>query len=523
MKKVFAFVLVLLSSGMFLFSQKSKDVTPKGANDKFVNGNYEDALEDYLVLLNQEPKNEKYNYRTGVCYLNSNVSKAKAVPYLEIVTRITKTEFDAWYLLGRAYMFAFRYDDAIKTFNAFKDMNKGKLENINDVARQIQFCLNAKELLNFGMDMSFDNLGAGVNSEYNDFYPFIPSDESFLIFNSRRPEGGEEKQPDGAYTSRIYISKVKDGIFMNAQPLGKLVEGRYDHEEVIGLSSKGDILLIYAEDFDGNGDIFISYSDESRNFKTATKLPETINSSKGAEIAASISSDGSTIYFASDRSGGLGGTDLYMSKKLPNGSWGPAQNLGPTVNTPKNEDFPNISPDSKTLFFSSDGHTSMGGYDIFKAEADPSTGHFGQPRNLGFPINSSADNMNFRISDNGRYGYIAALREKGLGDYDIYRVTFNEVDPEYTVFTGIVGVNGGKKVVNYTDVLITVTNSSSQEIVGNYLPNPFSGKYVIILPPGEYEIMVDAPGYVGSIEKIKVLDKSSYVREIQKDIMLNVK
>ena len=212
-----------------------------------------------------------------------------------------------------------------------------------------------------------------------------------------------------------------------------------------------------------------------------------------------------------------------MSKKLPDGTWGPAQNLGPVINTSMDEDFPNISPDSKTLYFSSNGHTSMGGYDIFKAEVDPGSGNFGQPKNLGFPINTSADNMNFRVSESGRYGYMATLQEKGLGDFDIYRVTFNELDPEYTVFTGIVGVSGGKKVMNYADVLLTITNVQTQEIYGNYLPNPGTGRYVIILPPGEYELMVDAAGYTGAIEKLKVLDKGSYVREVAKDIMLSVK
>lgn len=521
--KHWIFPVILFFCFQALFGQKTKEITTKTANDKFVAGNYEDALDEYLFLLNKAPKDEKLNYRAGICYLNSNVNKAKAVPYLEIVTRTTKTEFDAWYLLGRAYMFAYRYDDAIKAFNSFQDLKKGKQENINDIPRQIQFCINAKELMNFSVDMSFENVGPGVNSEYNDFYPFIPSDESFLVFNSKRPDADEEREADGTYASKVFISKVKEGIFMNAQPLGKLLGAKYGHEEVIGLSSKGDILLLYAEDLDGNGDIFISYADESRNFKTAEKLPETINSPKGAEIAASISSDGNVIYFASDRPGGSGGTDLYMSKKLPNGSWGPAMNLGPAINTVQDEDFPNISPDSKTLYFSSNGHTSMGGYDIFRSEIDPATGQFGQPRNMGSPINSSADNMNFRISESGRYGYIAALRDKGLGDYDIYRVTFNEVEPDYTVYTGTVAVSGGKKVVNYSEVLITVTNTTSQEIYGNYLPNPFSGKYVIILPPGEYELMVDAPGYTGVVEKLKVLDKSSFVREVQKDIMLNPK
>ncbi len=503
-----------------MYSQKS-GTDPKVANEKFMNANYEEALEDYLTLLDNEPKNEKFNYRVGVCYLNSNINKAKAVPYLEIVTRVTKLEFDSWYLLGRAYQFAYRFDDALKAFNKFKELKKGKAENIADTPRQIQFCYNAKELMKFPVDITFENLGTGVNSEFRDYFPFITIDETFLVYNSKRPEGNEQKNPDGSFEPKIYISKVKDGIFMNGMYMSKLLGNKYSSEEVIGLSPKGDIMLIYAEDVSGNGDIFISYADQSKNFSSAEKLPEAINSPKGSEIAASISADGSTLYFASDRPGGLGGTDLYVCKKLPNGTWGPPVNLGAEINTVMDEDFPNISPDGKSLYFSSNGRTSMGGYDIFRAEWDMATNNWGQGKNLGFPVNTPGDNMNFRISESGRYGYMASLNEKGLGDFDIYRVVFNEVESEYTVFTGNIGVAGSKKLSDYAEVFITVTNTQTQEIYGNYVPNPGSGKYVIILPPGEYELSIDASGYTAAIEKLRVYDKGSFTREIEKNILMN--
>jgi tetratricopeptide (TPR) repeat protein len=517
-KRFIPLFLFMLSLTGFALNLNPGD--PKTANEKFRNGNYEEALEEYLSLLEKESKNELYNYRVGICYLNSNINKAKAIPYLERVAKLTKTEFDAWYLLGRAYQFAYRFDDAVNAFTKFKEAGKGTAANLQDVDRQIQFCFNARELMKFPVNVEFENLGKNVNSEFRDFFGFVPVDESFLVFNSKRPEGNEEKNPDGTYNSKIYISKVKDGVFQPARYLGPLVKGKVLFEEVIGLSSAGDIMLIYAENLDGSGDIYISYADAQKNFKTATKLPESVNSRQGNEIAACISPDGNSIYFASDRSGGLGGTDLYVVRKLPNGKWGTAMNLGPGVNTPQNEDFPNLSPDGKTLYFSSSGHTSMGGYDIFKADWDETAKTFSGAKNIGYPINTPEDNMNFRISESGRYGYIGSLMEKGFGDYDLYRATFKDVEPEYTVFKGNIFVkNEGKAELNYSDVLISVTDITG-EIFGNYSPNPNTGRYVVILPPGEYELSVEAPGFKPVVEKLKVLDKSSFTREVEKAISL---
>ncbi|MBL4705125.1 MAG: PD40 domain-containing protein [Flavobacteriales bacterium] len=227
---------------------------------------------------------------------------------------------------------------------------------------------------------------------------------------------------------------------------------------------------------------------------------------------------GSKIYFASDRPDGYGGIDIYMCQKLPNGKWSQAQNLGPTINTKFDEDFPNISPDGKVLYFSSRGHTSMGGYDIFKAEWNPLKRKFGAVRNIGYPINTPEDNMNFRVSKSGRFGYISALRKGGFGDLDIYRVTFREVEPEYTVITGKIVPKSGEP--KFEDVLISVTDEETGDIYGDYIPNMDNMRYVMILPPGKYEVFVGCYGYEEIIENIEVLDKSSFQSHIEKDIIV---
>lgn len=514
-----AFTLLLINPA---FGQNSGKINPYDAEQKLIQGNFEGALDDYLSLREEDPKNDIYNYNIAICYLNTNINKAKAIPYLETITRKSKYDPNALYLLARAYHYAYRFDDAIKTYTAFKQTGRGNVDNLKDTDRQIQFCINAKELIKFPVNVTFENLGANVNSPYADYYPFVPNDESFIIYNSRRQEVGAEKpREDGTYAPAVYISKEASGAFTKAKIFETPVVKKDSEQEVIGLSGSGDAMLLYSTNNKGVGDIYITTGEKGKNYKTPEKLSDNINSS-AEEIAACINNDGTVLYFASDRNGGIGGTDLYVSVKLPNGTWGPAQNLGPEINTPYNEDFPNITPDGKTLFFSSNGHTTMGGYDIFKAEKEVGTQKFLNPKNIGFPVNTPEDDYNFRMASNGRFGYMAALREGGLGDLDIYRVTFNDVDPEYSVVLGDIFSADSTQRLNFMDVFITVNNDKTNELVGTYVPNPHSGRFIMILVPGStYDVTIEATGFKTINEKVNILDKSSYRFEIKKDIKLN--
>jgi len=511
MRLLSLFLLVILSVTTVL----AQEVNPKVAAEHFNDGNFSEALVDYLDLLKQEPENSKYNYRVGVCYLNTNIDKAKAVPFLEKVTKSEEPDPNTYYLLGRAYHFAYRFKEAIKMYEQFKDSNKGSDENLLDVNKQIEYCYNAIELMKFPLDVSFKNLGPNLNSKYKDYYPFVPKNESFIIFNSKRDDGSE-KMINGTYHSEIYYSQVKNGEFAKARKLDQNVNTLNGSEEIVGMSADGDQLLFYYENNEHYGDLFIA-NFENNKVKKVEKLPKVINS-KNHEIAASIATNGEAIYFASDRDGGFGGVDLYISRKLPNGEWGPAQNLGPSVNTAFDEDFPNITADGKTLYFSSKGHTSMGGYDIFKATWDQVKRNFSDVKNVGYPLNTPEDNTNYRESESGRTGYISAIRAKGSGDYDLYSVTFNEVDPEYTVIKGFVTPQDTSQIIK--DVFISVLDLHTDELYGTYLTNPITGRYIIILPVGKFEMMVEVPGYEVFIENVEILGKSSFRSVIKKDIQL---
>src|SRR6218665_2423258 len=243
----FSAALLLFSTTLtFAQDEASKKADPYEADKKFIQGNYEAALDDYLTLLDKDPKSDKFNYNIAICYLNTNINKTKAIPYLEILTHKPKYDPNAMYLLGRAYHYAYRFDDAIKAYNTFKQTGRGNADNLADVDRQVQFCINAKELMKFPLNVTFENLGPNVNSPYADYYPFVPNDESFIILNTRRPdEGAELAKEDGTFPAAIYVSKVTDGAFTKAKNIGPPITKNDGEQEIIGFFPFRGSVLFY--------------------------------------------------------------------------------------------------------------------------------------------------------------------------------------------------------------------------------------------------------------------------------------
>ena len=230
------------------------------------------------------------------------------------------------------------------------------------------------------------------------------------------------------------------------------------------------------------------------------------------EGSCSISADEQTLYFASERPGGSGGKDIYISKKMPDGSWGIAENLGPTINTPNNEDSPFIHPDGITLFFSSEGHNSIGGYDImFSTNKD---GKWGNVSNIGYPINTTEDERFYVLTADGEHGYYSSDMKGGKGQQDIYSVTpgFFGEKPILALVVGTVFANDEP-----VDAKINVTNAETGEKQGTYHSNSSSGKYLIALTPGKnYKVAIEVEGFESQIQYVNIKSLETFV-EVQKD------
>lgn len=498
----------------------TSDTGPRGdinrADRLFFDENYKEAMAEYILVLERKPEDIHVNYNLGLCYLNSDYEKVEAIPYFEKVAFYDDEAATVYYLLGKAYQSDMQFDRAIDMFNRYIEYYAMGVEfSIEEAEIEIEYCENAYQLIKFPKGCTYENLGPQINSPYPDYFPFVTIDESFLVFTSKRDDGSV-KLPDGTFASNIYYSKVENGEYSEAIMMPGANNNPAESEVVIGMSSDGNQMLLMKGMEGITGDIYeADFTND--HLENLVALDKQINSPKSREIAATYGEDRNSIFFVSDRPGGYGGTDIWIVKKLPNGKWGVPFNAGPGINTERDEDFPNLSPNGESLFFSSKGHFSMGGFDIFEARFNLDSNRFESPRNLGYPVNSVDDDMNYRQSTSGRYGYISALRPEGYGDYDLYRLTIAEVETEYSVLRGVLSSEKGE-VVN-SEISVVELNSDDP-FIGNYTPNQNSQRYVIILPPGEFDVLVRAEGMQPVAFTVKILGKSSFQSEIVRDIKL---
>lgn len=499
---------------------------PSDPDELYKAKNYLDALAKYLTKYNANKNDPEINYRIAYCYMHTNQDKRKAIPYLEFVTKQAKFEDDAWWYLGKAYHLANKFDDAINCYKKYAEKSGGKEKE--KALRNIEMCNTAKELIKKPLDVSFYNLGKEVNTEFPDYYPFIPANESFIVYTSRRKNPGAMKQFDGYYSSDIMISEVKNGEFQKAKPIGGGINTGED-EECVGLTPNGQYVLIYIDHQKTYGDIYESER-SPKGWSTPKVFSETVNTTY-LETSASINMDGNVLVFASDRPGGQGGTDIYIAKLLPDGTWTEAVNMGPDINTKYNEDFPQLTEDGKTLYFCSEGHASMGGYDIFKSKYNEETKHWSKPTNIGYPINTSDDDMHYAVSGTEHEAYISGVRDGGLGDLDIWRVIFNNVESRMTFVKGAIFLNDSTHFAS-EDIQISVTDKKTNAPVqiknketGDAMDAEFwyradKKKYSMALEPGHYIVTIEVPGYEKYSEELNLMDKSDFKMDVKKNIYL---
>lgn len=508
-----AFLIIVSISVGFSQPKGGKAVDPADAKEHFNHQNYLAAIPVYKQLLKLEPSNYDYNYKLGLCYIRTNINKSLAIPYLEAASKNDKADKQIWYDLGLAYQYASRFDDAIKSYNKYKVGLKG--EELEKVEHQIETCQNGKEYVKHPVNVTFTNIGKEVNSEYPDYYPFVTADETFLIFTSRRKDNiGGAVEVDGYYSSDIYMTVPNGDIWTKPKNIGPPVNTRLD-EQAVSLAPDGSSMIVYIDHIDSLGNIYTSNYINGK-FTKIKKLNSNVNSD--FETAGSVSPEGDVIFFASKRDKGFGETDIYMARKLPNGNWAIPQNLGPTINTRYKEDFPQIAPDGRTLYFSSQGHAGMGDFDLFQTTWDPETNTWTEPKNLGYPINSAGDDRSISFTRDNKVAYISAVRDGGFGDLDIYRVKFNDADDKITVLQGYVTTADSAKNIT---AFVTIEDLKNKDILPyTYNPNEKSGKFIMALPPSKYQITIEADGYKKFSETFFVFEVGIAQNESKKTFVL---
>jgi outer membrane protein OmpA-like peptidoglycan-associated protein len=391
----------------------------------------DDIRDVYILAADADPENLKANYEAGA-YRLSTIGKDLAVQYfLRVYELDPNYVFDIEFLIGSSYQYGLEFDKAIDYYNRYiTKFNKrpnyqGRKTSLDVVQRKIYECENGKEFVANPHGYSIVNIGREINSEYDDYAPVLNEDETELIFTSRRRDGNsnQDVDQDNKPFEEIFISYKENGAWTKAKGMN-VVNSPY-HESTLALSRDGNTLFIYKDE--NRGDIYSSKRQPNGNWSPPKLLPGLINSSY-EENSVTISPDEKTLYFSSNRPGGYGGLDIYSATLNSNGEWSNIKNLGPKINTVEDEDGPFADYDGKTLYFSTKGRKGMGGFDIFKTIFDAATGEWSEPENLGYPINTPDNDAFIVISKDGKRGYYSSVREDAIGYDDIYMVNLVE-DP----------------------------------------------------------------------------------------------
>lgn len=491
-RKILVLVFLLFLGAGSVYSQSEFEQKFAAAAMYVDEGRYTLALPLWLEMYSSDPTNANVNYNLGLCYLKSSSDKTKAIPYLEqAITQTTgkyldmepsikKAPHKAYYFLGQAYHLDMRFDEAIEMLSKYRSLTKTKSE-IPQIDREIAWAMYAKNMVKNPVKAEIQNLGDSINTKFPEYSALISADESTIIFTSRR-EGstGDALSDDGLPFEDIYFSvKDENDKWTKAKPIGTNINSN-GNEASVALSADGQQLLIYRDDA-GDGNLYISTLDGDV-WSYPVKLGSDINT-KYWEPSACFSADGNTIYFVSDRPGGFGGTDIYRVVKLPNGQWSLAQNLGPVINTSQDEDGPFIHPDNVTLFFSSKGHQSIGGYDILYSTRDEEN-KWSVPNNMGYPVNTTDDDVFYVTSLDGRRSYYSSGKAGGFGEKDIYMITLPDVIVEkMALLKGVVTFDGTYDVPPSANIQVTDLETGS--LVGDFKPRQKTGSYIMILNPGK--------------------------------------
>lgn len=557
MKKNALFILLIFFLNINLFSQeediefsskkfpgRSKELSVAKSQIKYGeinldNNNFEEALKLLLKAYDFNPNNSILNFDIGFCYFNMP-QKFQSLSFFKKAYKLNpkikiKGYKDINFYLAQANHWDYKFDTAINYYkNYIETLNPKNKEEINIINKCIQECNNGIILMKDTLNVKITNLGENVNSEYKEYGPLVVSDGSKIYFTSRRKgtTGGDIFMPDRLYYEDIYETNRTASGWTKARSVGSPLNTKV-HDAVVGLSPDGQQLFVYADK--NGGDIYVSILNGSR-WSRPKPLSGEINS-PAHESKASISYDNKTLYFISDRKDlSIGGKDIFYSTLDNAGNWSAPKNLSNKINTPYDEVDLFLHPDGRTIYFSSKGHNSMGGFDIFKSVMK-SDGEWEDPINIGYPINTPDDDVFYVTTASGKFAYFVSVRNDGYGVHDLYEISFlqpiksqtkekeeikeNEKPIKDRVLVTLVRGTVIDAITKLAlEVNIDIVDLQTSESVANFQTNSFSGKYIINLPSGKnYGINVNKQGYMFHSENFNLPDTADF-QEFVVDIEL---
>ena len=532
MKKVFLLMLVSISTVAFSQKTDGGNVLKKGtdeykmfmARQDFFGGDYRSAVNKYKEVLKNRPNDAAVHFYIGECYYMMKTYE-DALDELEKAKSINPSATaELSLVLGRTYHTRGMLDKAIDELNAYRKTIADSPKKISEseVDVEIAQCNTGKILMSKPVNVKLISL-IDINSQYDDKGPVLTNNDKTLIFTSRRPAGDKSKidtEGDYGFYDDVYESVWNDEKrtwSVADQIRGPINTAGYD--ACTSISPDGTTMFLYRNDPSEarGGEIFMSKRTTSGKWKTPEILSKPVNTSY-YEDGACITPDGNTMFFVSERPGGLGRGDIYYTKKTAEG-WGEPVNVGAPVNSAFDENGLYLTPDGKTLFFCSNGPSSMGFYDIFKTSIG-TDGKCSAPVNLGFPINSVAMETKFVMTSDKKAAYIATVRDSGIGERDIVMVDISNYDvmtgvsapiaPKTATLTGKISGSDGLFISTEIRVLDKVSGAQS-----TMTKSAEDGTYSVEIPSDMPFLLEVAPeGYQKFSSEINLSTGKTEVKDI---------
>ncbi len=477
-KLIFGILTVCLPT-MSSLAQSPRQILKK-ANTEIDWEQFEQATQTLAPLVKQN--NPEATLLSGLSLLNTQGQITQAIKMLQKVVEYyplkngqPKEAIEARFYLGQALHWNDNCTEALQVFNELNaQLPKGTIKE--EVEKEIEYCNNMMTLKQTPVNIVVEHMGEILNSAYEDHSPIVMYDESTIYFTSNRPVKGYSQNEPGF--ENIYVSYWRNENWTTPKILD-IPNALPGNRATVSLTPDGQGLVFYQND--GRfGQLFITRH-TFNGWSTPEKLPAPINSGNN-ETHASFSADGRTIFFSSDRPGGLGGKDIYISHMLPDGTWGEPLNPGPAINTPLDEEGPFIHPDGKTLYFSSMGHNSIGDYDIFSSVLNEN-GEWLKAQNIGFPMNTANDDLFYIPTPNGLRVYYASQQAGSLGASDLFIIHLATTDDRSLAVVASHVFDSKNQPAEKAN--IRVSEAESGESMGVFKVNPTTGKFIAIVPTGK--------------------------------------
>jgi tetratricopeptide (TPR) repeat protein len=479
----YSFLLfLLLAAGVSGISQSPKEIEElyRDANSYFYFEDYEEALAIYLNVYSFQPGNSNLEYRIGICYLNIPGSKHRAIDFFEKATtninkrynenslKETGAPVDAIFYLANAYFINNQLDKAQESYDRFqREVKSESRYNMSYFNHQLNSLKSSRQKQSYPVNFIRENLGEAFNDRFSNFNPVASGNGKVMAYTTKR-----------RFQNVVFVARRdgKDWGTPQNITLDLVVDGNCS---TLSLSYSGDELYLFRDDVH-DGNIYSSRFIDGR-WTPMQKLNANINT-PSYETHAAESPDGKKLYFTSNRPGGIGDLDIYVSERTATGDWGIAANLGPIINTSFNENTPFLTADGSGLFFSSEAHNSIGGYDIFFSQLQ-TDGKWSKPINVGYPLNTTDDDLFFQPLGNGSMGLMATFDDEGYGEMDIYR--FDVFLPKYQ-----------KSILTSSDLVAQKTNVYPKTLVVDTLSTPG----IALLDASK----LDNPSYLDPNRKVKL-------------------